>query len=460
MDGPRPSFKEALPLAMQHVVAMVVGCITPAILISAVTKQSPQDAVILIQASLVLAAAASLLQVYPLFGKIGAGLPVIMGASFAYVPVLMAIGGQFGLPAIFGAQIAGGVAAVIVGLFIKKLRPLFPPIVTGTVVFTIGLSLYPVAVRYMGGGAANPAFGSLRNWGVALFTLAATTFFNHYTKGFMKLASILLGLVAGYALSCALGMVSFTRVLETGWVQAPLPMHFPIEFHATAIMSMVIMFIVNSVQAIGDLTSTTVGALDREPTDKELSGGIIGSGLASAVGALIGGMPLATYSQNVGIFTITKVVNKYIVALAALVIFIAGIIPKFSALLTTVPQAVLGGATITVFAAITMTGMKLIVSAKLTARNTAVVGIAVALGVGISQVSNVLAGPGMPVWLNQIFGTSSVILSTVIAVLLNVIIPKDKPDPQLTPPDKKLQELYEDKKEVDDGLKELQKEIK
>lgn len=151
MNGSMPSFKEAFPLAMQHVVAMVVGCITPAILISAVTRQTADDTVILIQASLVLAALASMIQVYPIFGKIGAKLPIIMGASFAYVPVLMSIGGNFGLPAIFGAQIAGGLIAVVVGLFIKQLRPFFPPIVSGTVVFTIGLSLYPVAIRYMGG---------------------------------------------------------------------------------------------------------------------------------------------------------------------------------------------------------------------------------------------------------------------------------------------------------------------
>ena len=189
---------------------------------------------------------------------------------------------------------------------------------------------------------------------------------------------------------------------------------------------MVIMFVVNSVQAIGDISATTVGALDREPSDRELAGGIIGNGVTSALGALLGGLPTATYSQNVGIFTITRVVNKRIVALAALIIFIAGVLPKFSALLTTIPQAVLGGATMTVFAAITMTGMKLIVSAKMTPRNAAVVGIAVALGVGISQVPNALAGPGMPAWISQIFGSSSVIISTVIAVLLNIIIPKDK----------------------------------
>lgn len=438
LNGGVPSFKEAFPLAMQHVVAMVVGCITPAILISGVTKQSPADTVILVQASLVIAAVATVVQLYPIFGRIGSGVPVILGVSFAYVPVLISIGGQFGLSAIFGAQIVGGFVAIIVGLFIKKLRPLFPPIVSGTVVFTIGLSLYPVAIRYMAGGASSPTFGSALNWGVAIFTLAMVTFFNHFTKGFMKLASVLLGLAAGYILAYFLGMVSFAQVTETSWMQLPKPFYFDITFHTTAIMSMVIMFVVNSIQAIGDISASTVGAMDREPTDRELAGGIIGNGTTSILGAFIGGLPTATFSQNVGILTITRVVNKYVIALAALIIFIAGIIPKFAAVLTTIPQSVLGGATVTVFAAITMTGMKLIVSAKLTARNTAVVGIAVALGVGIAQIPNVLAGPDMPVWMQQIFGSSSVIISTLTAVFLNLIIPGDKEDVTITPPDEEL----------------------
>jgi len=231
--------------------------------------------------------------------------------------------------------------------------------------------------------------------------------------------------VAGYILAYFLGMVSFAQVSGTSWVEMPKPLYFDISFHTTAITSMVIMFIVNSVQAIGDISATTVGAMDREPTDNELAGGIIGNGVTSMLGAFIGGLPTATFSQNVGIFAITRVVNKRVVALATAVIFVAGIIPKFAALLTTIPQAVLGGATITVFAAITMTGMRLIVSAGLTFRNISIVGIAVALGVGISQVPNALAGPGMPGWIQQVFGSSSVIISTIAAAFLNFVIPAD-----------------------------------
>jgi NCS2 family nucleobase:cation symporter-2 len=304
----------------------------------------------------------------------------------------------------------------------------------------------------MAGGAGSPTFGSLRNWGVALFTLAAVTFFNHFTRGFMKLASILLGLALGYILALSLGMVNFAPVYSASWAAVPKPLYFGLSFPPDAVAAMVIMFIVNSIQAIGDISATTVGAMDREPSDKELAGGIMGNGLGSLLGAFLGGMPTATFSQNVGIVTITRVINKFVIAIAAVIILIAGLIPKFSAILTTIPQCVLGGATITVFAAITMTGMKLIVSAKLTARNTAIVGIAVALGVGVSQVGGALNGPGMPLWAGNIFGSASVMISTIAAVVLNILIPKEICDEPLSA--ERAAEIYEDPCEAEATLEE------
>ncbi len=421
-----PSLKESFPLALQHVVAMVVGCITPAILVANTTNMSTEDKTLLIQAALVIAAISTALQLFPIFGRIGAGLPIIMGVSFAYVPTLQAIGAEFGIATILGAQICGGIAAVLVGIFIKYLRPLFPPLVAGTVVFTIGLSLYPVAVKYMAGNAGSENYGSPLNWGIALLTMAAVVFFNYFTKGFCKLASILFGLIIGYIVALCCGMVSFDSVGSSGWFQFPMPMHFGISFEATAIISMVIMYVVNSVQAIGDLSSTTSGAMDRMPTDKELSGGIIGNGVSSILGAFIGGLPTATFSQNVGIVTVTKVINRVVLGIAAAIILIAGLIPKFAAILTTIPYCVLGGATIMVFASITMTGIKLFLTAGLTPRNSTAVGLAVAIGVGISQSAGCLAGPGMPTWVSEIFGSSSVIVSTIFVIIFNLVLPKDK----------------------------------
>lgn len=421
-----PPLRRALPLALQHVVAMIVGCVTPALVIagSGVADLSPADTTLLVQSALLIAGIATLLQLFPIGKRVGAGLPIIMGASFAYLPTLQAIGIEFGLAAIFGAQLIGGAVSVLVGVFIKRLRPFFPPLVTGTVVFTIGLSLYPTAIRYMAGGAGNPAFGSPLNWGVAILTLLVVLALNHYTKGFVKLASLLVGMVAGYGASLALHMVDFAPVRQAAWVSMPQVLPFGMAFYPTAVISMVIMYVVNSVQAIGDLSATTGGAMDRQPTDRELSGGIVGNGVASMLGSFLGGLPTATYSQNVGIVTVTKVINRWVLGLAGGLILAAAFVPKFASLLTTIPQCVLGGATITVFASITMTGMRLITGQKMTYRSMSIVGLSVALGQGVTAVSGALSG--FPAWVGSVFGSSAVVIATATAVVMNLILPKDK----------------------------------
>lgn len=420
-----PPMKQVVPLGLQHVVAAIVGVVTPAILVSNTVGLSGPDKTLLIQVSLLVTALATLLQVFGI-GPVGARLPIIMGISFAYVPTLLAIGGQFDLPTIFGAQIVGGCVAILVGVFIKQLRVLFPPMITGTVIFTIGLSLYPTAVKYMAGGAGSADFGSPKNWMVAGITLLVVVICNYFTKGVFKLASILFGIIVGYAIALGLGMVNFDPVGQAGWFAVATPMHFGISFNVSACVSMAVIYIVNSVQTIGDITSTTLGGLDREPTDKELSGGIIAQGISSVVGAFVGGLPTASYSQNVGIVTVNRVVNRVVFGFAAIVLLIAGFVPKFASVLTTIPQCVIGGATISVFATITMTGIRMIASSKLTPRAVTVVGLSVALGVGVTQVQGSLAG--FPVWVNTVFGSSSVVISTLAAIILNMCLPKDAPE--------------------------------
>ena len=376
----------------------------------------------MIQVSLILTALATLLQLFPIFHRIGSGLPVIMGISFAYIPTLQAIGGEFGLPTILGAEIVGGIVAIVFGVLVKWIRPLFPPLVTGTVIFTIGLSLYPTAVKYMAGGAGSEWFGSAKSWAVALITLAVVVFLNHFTKGITKLASILIGILAGYVIAYFLGIVDLSGVGSAAWVALPRPMPFDIQFVPAACVSLGIVYVVNAVQTIGDLSSTTMGGMDRMPTDKELSGGIVGQGIMSILGAFFGGLPAATYSQNVGIVTVNRVINRAVFALAALILLVAGLVPKFASLLTTIPSCVLGGATVSVFAMIAMTGIKLITKEKLTARNTSVVGLAVALGIGVIQANGCLAL--FPDWARTIFGESAVVIATITAVTLNLILPE------------------------------------
>ena len=427
LDGV-PKLSQAFPLALQHVVAMIVGCVTPAIIISGAAGLETADRVLLIQASLVVSALATLLQLFPIGKKtgfhLGAGLPVIIGVSFAYVPSMQAIADQGGIPAILGAQIVGGVCAILVGLTIKKIRKFFPPLIAGTVVFTIGLSLYPTAINYMAGGTGSATYGSWQNWLVAFITLAVVTALNHFGKGILKLASILIGIIVGYIVSIPFGMVNLLSVGQAKMFQLPQFMHFGIHFEISACVAIGLLFAINSVQAIGDYSATTIGAMDRVPEDRELQNGIMAYGISNVIGALFGGLPTATYSQNVGIVTTTKVINRCVLGLAAVILGVAGIVPKFSALLTTIPQCVLGGATVSVFASIAMTGMKLVASAEMDYRNSSIVGLAAAIGVGVSQASAALTS--LPDWVTTIFGKSPVVLATLIAVVLNVILPKSR----------------------------------
>ena len=436
-----PPLGMSISLALQHLVAMIVGCVTPAIIIANALGLPQSERVLLIQVSLVMSAVTTLIELFPIGGKLGSGLPVIFGISFAYLPSMQAIvGGGGDIATIAGAMIVGGIVAAVVGVFVKKIRRFFPPIITGTVVFTIGLSLYPTAINYMAGGTGNTyevvvlrkgltsalVHGSWQNWAVAAFTLIVVMILSNKGKGICKLAAILLGMIAGYIVAAVFGMVDLSEVRDAAWFSLPQFMHFGIKFEFSACIALALLFAINAIQAIGDLTATTVGGLNREPTDQELQGGIVTYGLTNVLSAFFGSLPTATYSQNVGIVTTNKVVNRVVFAMTGGFLMLAGLIPKFSAILTTIPQCVLGGATITVFSTIAMTGMKLIASETISPRNTTIVGLSAALGVGISQSSSALSQ--FPESITIIFGKTPVVIATIMAVLLNLILPQENKD--------------------------------
>ena len=436
-----PPLGMSISLALQHLVAMIVGCVTPAIIIANALGLPQSERVLLIQVSLVMSAVTTLIELFPIGGKLGSGLPVMFGISFAYLPSMQAIvGGGGDIATIAGAMVVGGIVAAVVGVFVKKIRRFFPPIITGTVVFTIGLSLYPTAINYMAGGAGNTyevvvlrkgltsalVHSSWQNWAVAAFTLIVVMVMSNKGKGICKLAAILLGMIAGYIVAAVFGMVDLSEVRDAAWFSLPQFMHFGIKFEFSACIALALLFAINAIQAIGDLTATTVGGLNREPTDQELQGGIVTYGLTNVLSAFFGSLPTATYSQNVGIVTTNKVVNRVVFALAGGFLLLAGLIPKFSAILTTIPQCVLGGATITVFSTIAMTGMKLIASETISPRNTTIVGLSAALGVGISQSSSALSQ--FPESITIIFGKTPVVIATIMAVLLNLILPQENTD--------------------------------
>ena len=423
-DG-KPSWGAAFPQAMQHVLAMLIGNITPPMLIAGTCGLSAEEKIMLTQAAMIIGGITTLLQLFPVFG-FGMKMPNVMGVAFAYMPILTIIGQQYGIAAIFGSQLVAGFVSIFVGMFIGKIRKFFPPIVSGTVVMSIGLSLYKTAISYIGGGSAaqaNGTFGSGKFWFLAILTLIVTLACNFFGKGLVKASGMLIGIVVGYAASLLVGgVVSFADFEAASWFALPRPFYFGMEFHLDAIVMMILMYMVQAVQTIGDVSSTAIGGFGRQCTDQELGGAIKGQGVCGMIGAVIGGLPTDPYSQNVGLICTTKVVARRVFSMVGVIMLLAGIFPKFSGLMATIPQPVLGGATVTVFAAITMSGIQLLNEQPLNYRNRMIVGIALAIGLGIDAAPDILQF--VPQLLRNIFG-SSLVVSFLIVFVLNLIIPKD-----------------------------------
>ena len=421
----KPSWGIAFPQALQHVLAMLIGNITPPMLIAGTCGLSAEDQIMLTQAAMIIGGITTLLQLFPVFG-FGMKMPNVMGVAFAYMPILTIIGTQYGIAAIFGSQLVAGFVSIFIGMFIGKLRPFFPPIVSGTVVISIGLSLYSTAINYIGGGSAAQAdgtFGSPKFWVLAILTLLVTLACNFFGKGLLKASGMLVGIIVGYVLALAMGgVVDFSSLGTAAWFSVPVPFHFGMEFHADAILMMILMYMVQAVQTIGDVSSTAMGGFGREATDQELGGAIKGQGICGMIGACIGGLPTDPYSQNVGLICTTKVVARRVFTMVGVIMLAAGIFPKFSGLMATIPQPVLGGATVTVFAAITMSGIQLLNEQPLNYRNRMIVGIALALGLGIDAAPDILQF--VPQLFRNLFG-SSLVVSFLVVFLLNILIPKD-----------------------------------
>ena len=424
LDG-KPTFGQAFPQAMQHVLAMLVGNITPPMLIASTLSLSAADQIMLTQAAMLIGGITTLLQLFPVLG-FGMGLPNVMGVAFAYMPILTMIGTQYGIAAIFGSQLVAGFVSIFIGMFMGKIRRFFPPIVSGTVVLSIGLSLYETAITYMGGGSATQSagtFGSPEFWILAIVTLVVTLACSLFGKGYLKVSGMLIGIVVGYVIALLMGgIVDFSTFNEAGLISVPIPFHFGLEFHADAIIMMILMYVVQAVQTIGDVSSTAMGGFNREATDKELGGAIKGQSICGMIGAIIGGLPTDPYSQNVGLICTTNVVAKRVFLIVGVIMLAAGFCPKFGALMTTIPQPVLGGATVTVFAAITMSGIQLLGEQPMNYRNKLIVGIALAIGVGIDAVPDVLQF--CPQLAKNILG-SSLMVSFLIVFILNLIVPED-----------------------------------
>ena len=418
----RVALNKAIPLGIQHVLAMFLGNISPLIIISGMLQMPIETKTMLIQNSMFIAGVATLIQLYPVF-KVGAGLPIVMGTSSGFIGTAKAIGTQYGYGAILGAALVGSIIEIFLGFFIKPLKKLFPPIVTSLVVVSIGLSLLPVGIKYFGGGAGVSDFGSWQHLLVGTTVIISILIFKQF-KGFLGESSVLLGIIIGYILSITLGMVDFTQVKDAAWVSLPKPFAVSLEFNIEAIIAMTIMFIATTVETIGDISAIANGGLDREATDSELSGGVVADGVASIIGSVFGILPNTSFSQNVGLVAVTKVVNKFVIMTGAVFLILCGFCPKLSAIFSVMPQSVLGGAAVIMFAMILVSGLQSLTREKIDGRNGLIIALAIGLGVGIGNVPEVL--DQMPTWVSNIFAQNGIIMTFVIATILNLILPKDK----------------------------------
>ena len=425
LDG-RVPLSRAIPLGIQHVLAMFLGNVSPLLIICGMLNMDVGLKTTLIQNSMFIAGVVTLIQLYPIW-KVGCRLPVVMGTSSGFIGTCKSIGSNFGYGAIIGASLTGAILEIILGFFIKPLQKLFPPVVTSLVIMSIGLSLLPVGINYFAGGSGAPDFGHWKHLLVGLIVVVVIVVLKQFTKGFLSVSAILIGIVVGYLVAIALDMVDFQPIADAAWFSLPKPiflLDMRMEFHWQAMIAMAIMFVATAVETVGDISGITNGGLDREPTNEELSGGVIADGVGSLLAALFGVLPNTSFSQNVGLVTVTKVVNRFCIMTGAVFLLLCGFIPKLSAIFSAMPQSVLGGAAVIMFAMILVSGMQSLQREKLNGRNGMIVALALGLGVGIGMVPSAL--DQMPAWVGQIFAQNGIIMTFVIATVMNLILPKDK----------------------------------
>ena len=450
LNGKMP-LKQAIPLGLQHVLAMFVGNLTPLLIITGACGIAGGEfaslQLALLQNAMLVAGLVTLVQLYAI-GPIGGKVPIIMGTSSGFIGVFNGVaatmgGGVTAYAAMMGASIVGGLFEGILGAFLKPLRKFFPAVVTGTVVLSIGLSLISVGINSFGGGNTAKDFGSMENLLLAIFVLAMILFFKHCTIGITRSSAILCGIICGYIAAFIMGLVlpttgitadgveytkawvlNWDKVANAAWFDIPKLLPVKPIFELKAILPVCIMFIVTAVETVGDISGVMESGMGREATDKELSGGIICDGLGSSFAALFGVLPNTSFSQNVGLVAMTKVVNRFALATGAVFLVLCGLCPKLGAIVSIMPQSVLGGAAVMMFSSIVISGIQLITKEPLSGRSLSIVSVALGVGYGMGANAGILAHTPQAVQL--IFGGSGIVPAAMVAILLNVLLPKEE----------------------------------
>jgi len=427
-----PPIAQAIPLGIQHVLAMFVSNVTPAIIVAGAAgfgfgSNSPAfpEMIYMIQMSMLFAGVATLFQTIG-FGPVGARLPIVQGTSFAFIPVmipLVAGKGVEAMPILMGGVLAGGLFHAALGTVIGKLRFALPPLVTGLIVLMIGLALVKVGIQYAAGGVpmiGKPAFGNGQSWGVAMVVIVVTLGVKFFARGMLSIAAVLIGLIAGYVVAYALGMVHFGNVAKAAVFAVPDPLHFGVEFTTAAVVGFCAMGIVSAIETVGDVSGITKGGAGREATDREITGATFADGLGSAVAGLFGALPNTSFSQNVGLIALTGVMSRHIVTFGAIFLIVCGLVPKVGAVISSVPIQVLGGGVIVMFGMVCAAGVSLLSGVAWDRRNMVIFAVALSIGLGLQLVPESLQH--LPSTLKVIL-SSGILPAAFIAIVLNLTLP-------------------------------------
>ena len=416
----RPPAPEALALGAQHLVAMLLGNITPPLIIAGALGLANGQTALLMQAVLVVAGMSTLVQAYPI-GPIGGRIPIVMGTSIAFVGGSIAVGSRAGLAAVFGACLAASLVEIGIGFSFRRVRRWFPPLVTSIVVMLIGLTLIPVGLDYAAGGIGASDYGSPANLAIAGTVLLVTVALNQFTKGFLAYASVLAGVIVGYLLAAAIGLVDYSALAEASWLAVPRPLALGLSFEWSGILVMAFIYVISAMETVGDITGV-LAAAGREPEERELRGGLVADGVSSGFAALLGAFPTTSYSQNVGLVNFTGVVSRHVTAVAGGLLVLLGIFPKIGAAFATIPPAVIGGAGLVMFAMIFSSGAAIFSrSVPLTQRSLVVLAVSVGLGLGVELRPDALQH--LPEGLRNFVGTG-LIAGGISALALNAVLPR------------------------------------
>ena len=424
LEGRVPVAK-AIPFGLQHILAMFVSNLTPITLIAASAQPALTQAqiAILLQNAMFVAGIATLIQLYPIW-KIGSRLPVVMGVSFTFVTVLSTVAANYGYPAVIGAVMIGGIMEGTLGLLAKYWRKIITPVVAASVVTSIGFSLFTVGARSFGGGY-NEDFGSAQNLLLGTITLAVCLLWNVLSKGYLKQLSVLAGLVVGYIIAIFMGKVDLGSILSGGLISLPHLLPVKPEFHAGAIVSTCIIFLVSAAETIGDTSALVSSGLDREITGKEISGSLACDGYASTISSLFGWPPVTSFSQNVGLVAMTKVVNRFTIMTGAVCMILAGLLPPIGNFFASLPDSVVGGCTIMMFGSILTSGVQMIASCGFSQRNITIVSLSLAVGIGFTTASESGIWDIFPSIIQSVFAENVVAVVFIISIVLSCILPEN-----------------------------------